>query len=62
MSPRKSREGVWKEWKDLVNMLPAELEEWLVSDESKSVGDSSDGESTGPASGRKTQKIKKTNK
>ncbi|NAW13208.1 DUF3140 domain-containing protein [Halomonas sp. D1-1] len=43
-------------------MSPAELGDWLETDESKGVGDSSGGESTGHASGRKILKIKKTNK
>lgn len=58
----KSREQIWDEWGDAVNMAPKELEEWLETEESKSVGDSDDGESTGHESGRKIVKIKRTNK
>ena len=40
MMSAKSRDEVWDEWQQLVNMPPTELEEWLDTDESKSVGDS----------------------
>jgi hypothetical protein len=46
-------EQTWREFNDAVNMTPAELERWLGTDESTSVGDTGgDGESTGHASGR----------
>lgn len=62
MASGKSREDIWQEWKALVNMAPAELERWLETDESKSVGDSDNGESTGHKSGRRIVEIKRTNK
>lgn len=62
MSSSKSRDQIWEEWSDLVNMAPATLEDWLETDESKSVGDSDSGESTGHKSGRRIVKIKRTNK
>ncbi len=62
MSSSKSRETIWKEWRDLVNMAPQELEDWLETEESKSVGDSDSGESTGHKSGRRIVKIKRTKK
>lgn len=62
MSSQNNREEVWKEWNALLNMPPAELEDWLKTDESKSVGDTSDGESTGHKSGRAIVKIKRTKK
>lgn len=52
---------VWDDWQDAVNMAPAELEKWLETDESKSVGQGS-GESTGHKSGRRIVEIKRTNK
>lgn len=58
----KDHEEIWQDFGDLVNMAPKELEEWLATDESKSVGDSDDGESTGHESGRKIVKIKRTKK
>lgn len=58
----KSRETIWDEWHDLVNMAPQELKDWLDTDNSKSVGDSDSGESTGHKSGRQIVKIKRTNK
>lgn len=59
----KEREDVWDEWRDLVNMQPKELEEWLETEESKKVGiDSGDGESKGHKSGKRIIKIKRTNK
>lgn len=52
---------VWDDWNDAVNMAPAELEDWLETDESKSVGQGS-GESTGHRSGRRIVAIKRTRK
>ncbi|SOE18921.1 uncharacterized protein DUF3140 [Hoeflea halophila] len=62
MSSSKSKDEIWDEWRDLVNMAPAELEDWLETEESKSVGDTDDDESTGHKSGRRIVKIKRTNK
>jgi hypothetical protein len=46
-----------------VNMTPKEIEDWLDTDESKSVGQSDDGgESTGRKSARKIVEILRTNK
>ena len=56
------REETWSEFRDHVNMAPQELEDWLDTEESKSVGDSDGGESTGHKSGRRIVKIKRTNK
>ncbi|SMD00465.1 Protein of unknown function [Fulvimarina manganoxydans] len=58
----KDHEEIWQDFGDLVNMAPKELEEWLETEESKSVGDSEDGESTGHKSGRKIVEIKRTKK
>ena len=55
-------EAIYREFTDLVNMQPKELEEWLKTEKSKSVGDSDNGESTGHESGRKIVKIKRTSK
>ena len=52
---------VWDDWKDAVNMTASELERWLDTDESKSVGQGS-GESTGHRSGRRIVTILQTNK
>ena len=57
-----SRAKVWSEWRDLVNMAPKEIENWLTTDESKSVGDTGDADSTGRKSGKRIIEIKKTNK
>lgn len=49
---------VWDEWKDAVNMTAKEIEDFLDTDESRSVGDkSSGGESTGHKSGRRIVQI-----
>ncbi|NND99332.1 MAG: DUF3140 domain-containing protein [Pirellulaceae bacterium] len=56
------QQSTFDEFYNLVNMQPKELEEWLKTDESKAVGDSDDGESTGHQSGRKIVEIKRTNK
>ncbi|MET7827064.1 DUF3140 domain-containing protein [Streptomyces sp. NPDC005386] len=45
-----------------VNMTPAQLEDWLATDESKSVGQSDGTESVGHASGRRIIKLLNTNK
>ena len=56
------KDETYDEFYDCVNMQPKELEEWLETEESKSVGDSDNGESTGHKSGRKIVEIKRTNK
>ena len=56
------KDEVYSEFYDCVNMQPKELEEWLETDESKSVGDSDSGESTGHKSGRRIVEIKRTKK
>ena len=54
----KSDEQVREEFKEAVNMDRKELEEWLQTDESKSVGQSDDGgESKGHESGRRIVEI-----
>ncbi|MGB3808287.1 MAG: DUF3140 domain-containing protein [Erythrobacter sp.] len=53
---------VYDTFYDRVNMQPKELEEWLETEESKSVGDKDDGESTGHRSGRRIVEIKRTAK
>lgn len=52
---------VWDDWQDAVNMTAAELEKWLETDESTSVGQGS-GESTGHRSGRRIVEILRSNK
>ncbi|MFF8016654.1 DUF3140 domain-containing protein [Streptomyces sp. NPDC007929] len=48
------REETWNDFRELVNMAPADLEKWLESDDSRSAGQHRDGgESTGHASGRR---------
>jgi hypothetical protein len=56
------QQATYDEFRDLVNMQPKELEEWLETEESKSVGDSDSGESTGHKSGRRIVEIKRKNK
>jgi len=54
---------VWDEWQDAVNMAPAELERFLDTDESKSVGaKDGGGEATGHKSGRRIVQILRKNK
>lgn len=48
-----------EEFAAVTNMTPSELEEWLASEESQSVGDTDDGESTGHASGRRIVALKR---
>ena len=54
------RTEIRKEFRRAVNMSPTELDDWLATEESKSVGDSDgDSESTGHASGRRIVEIKR---
>jgi SpoVK/Ycf46/Vps4 family AAA+-type ATPase len=55
------RRAIRRDFEEAVNLAPKELEEWLETDESQSVGDTSgDGESTGHASGRRIVALKRT--
>ena len=56
------KDEVYSEFMDAVNMAPKELEDWLDTEESRSVGDSDSGESTGHKSGRRIVEIKRTKK
>ena len=56
------KDETYSEFNDCVNMAPKELEDWLDTDESRSVGDSDSGESTGHRMGRNIVKIKRTKK
>jgi ElaB/YqjD/DUF883 family membrane-anchored ribosome-binding protein len=59
----KNNEETYKAFTDNVNMSPSEIESWLQTEESKSVGqDSGDGESIGHKSGEKIIAIKKKRK
>ena len=62
MSSEKTRVQIWQEWQTLLNIPPQELVDWLQTDKSKSVGDSTDKESTGHKSGKKIVDIKRTKK
>lgn len=57
---------VWDDWRAAVNMTPSELERWLETEESQSVGDTSHGdgggESTGHRSGRRIVTLLQTKK
>src|SRR4051812_8739877 len=59
--PDKSLDDVWDDWNDAVNMTAKELEDWLQTEDSKSVGQGS-GESTGHQSGRRIVRILRTKK
>ncbi|MEM8864474.1 MAG: DUF3140 domain-containing protein [Planctomycetota bacterium] len=56
------KQATYDDFYDAVNMQPAELEDWLETEESKEVGDTDSGESTGHKSGRRIVEIKRTNK
>ncbi|MDB2407134.1 DUF3140 domain-containing protein [Jannaschia sp.] len=59
----KTHDEIWEEWRTLVNMAPKQIEDWLDTEESKSVGaDSGDGESKGRKSAKRIVEIKRTNK
>ncbi|WP_205705771.1 DUF3140 domain-containing protein [Kineococcus indalonis] len=51
------RRSISSDFGEAVNMTPKELEEWLETDESTSVGQSEGGESVGHASGRRIVQI-----
>ena len=54
---------VWDDWKSAVNMTAAQLEKWLETDESNSVGQKAgDSEAVGHKSGRRIVDILRTNK
>ena len=54
---------VWDDWQQAVNMSPSRLEQWLDTDESKSVGQKDGGgEATGHKSGRRIVEILRTKK
>jgi|SRR5918994_927739 hypothetical protein len=57
----KSDEQIIQEFGDAVNMTRKELEDWLKTDESKSVGQG-EGESAGHRSGRRIVEILQKNK
>ncbi|MEW2076274.1 DUF3140 domain-containing protein [Streptomyces sp. NPDC013433] len=55
------KDETWDEFRELVNMKPADLEKWLGMEESRSAGQHADGgESTGHASGRRIVGILRT--
>jgi hypothetical protein len=54
-------DDIWDDWREAVNMTPKQLEGWLETDESKSVGQG-DGESVGHRSGRRIVEILGTKK
>jgi hypothetical protein len=58
------RQQIIQGFEEAVNMSPKELEEWLETEESKSVGQSDDGggESKGHESGRRILEIKRKKK
>lgn len=57
------QQETYDEFNDAVNMQPKQLEEWLSTEQSKSVGQSDDGgESKGHQSGRRIVEIKNTKK
>ena len=59
----KDREQIIEEFDEAVNMTRKELEDWLQTDESQSVGQSDNGgESKGHESGRKIVEILEKNK
>ncbi|MFJ4360858.1 DUF3140 domain-containing protein [Streptomyces massasporeus] len=57
------REETWNDFRELVNMAPADLEKWLKTDDSRNAGQHQDGgESTGHASGRRIVAILRAKK
>ena len=57
----KSRDQIWEEWRDFVNMTPKELAKLLETEKSKSVGSGSGrGKTKGHKSGHQIVEIKRT--
>ncbi|WP_129339405.1 DUF3140 domain-containing protein [Cellulomonas endophytica] len=64
MSDHHDADSTRREFREAVNMSPAELERWLGTEESTSVGQKKDGddESTGHHSGRRIVELLRTTK
>ena len=63
MPAKDDHDQVYRAFHDAVNMAPAEIEAWLETEESRSVGSRPDGgESIGHASGRRIVTILRTHK
>jgi hypothetical protein len=63
MAATSAVDEVWDDWQKAVNMTASEIERWLESDESKSVGQSEGGgEATGHKSGRRIVAILQSKK
>lgn len=63
MPAPKGLDDVWDAWQDAVNMTASELEGWLGTDESRSVGQKDGGgESVGHESGRRIVAILRSKK
>ena len=62
MAQDEDPDTVRREFQEAVNMSPAELERWLETEESQSVGQKKDGsgESTGHAEGRRIVELLRT--
>jgi hypothetical protein len=58
----KGVDEVWDDWNEAVNMTAKELEGWLQTEDSTSVGQEEGGESTGHRSGRRIVEILGTRK
>ncbi|MGB6150509.1 MAG: DUF3140 domain-containing protein [Pricia sp.] len=59
----KSKDEIYNEFYNVVNMTPSEIEDWLDTDKSKNVGqESGDGEAIGHKSGKKIIEIKNKKK
>jgi hypothetical protein len=57
------QQQTYDDFREAVNMAPAEIEQWLATDESTSVGQKDDGgESVGHASGRRIVEIRRKKK
>jgi Protein of unknown function (DUF3140) len=54
-------DDVWTDWNDAVNMSAGQLDSWLATDESRSVGQG-EPESTGHRSGRRIVELLRTKK
>ena len=62
--PAPDRDKIYRDYRAAVNMAPAELEAWLETEESRSVGWKAEpaAESVGHASGRRIVAIRRTRK
>ncbi|WP_306120009.1 MULTISPECIES: DUF3140 domain-containing protein [unclassified Roseitalea] len=62
MTSSKPREQIWREWRQLVNMSADEIDAWLDTKQSRSVGIMEGDDTNGRKSARRIVEIERTGK